>query len=296
MFETMQAPLTFGLIAAFVTSIGLIAVAMRGDWSERYAGLFALAAGGMLVTLTLLHIVPEAFEMTPRAPMFILAGFLGGMALNLVVKLLFPEKNVAEGQFRKVDAFTPIIAIAIHSFIDGVIYAVTFAASFSSGVFAALALILHEFPEGVIAFAILRRYGFSNRNAFIFAFLAAAATTPLGVVASYPFMEGVGEEMIGVLFAMSAGLLLYVATGPLMGSVNQVPPGRSLASIGAGVAVALMLNQLPIHDHSHGHDHEVLDGFALAPEPRPLDDDAHAGHDHSEPDNHEDHDHPPPFH
>lgn len=253
MLQSMQAPLFFGLIAAFATSIGLIAVAMRGDWSERHSGLFALVAGGMLVTLSLLHIAPEAFALTRYAPAFMLVGYLGGLSLSFGVQAFFPTPEDAQRSGSKAEAFTPIMAVAMHSFIDGVIYSVTFAASFTSGVFASLSLILHEFPEGVIAFAILRRHGFSNRKSFIYAFIAAAATTPLGVIASAPFMYGLGPDVIGSLFAASAGLLLYVATGPLMAPIKEETPARSLVSLAGGVAAALLIVLLPIHDgHAHG--------------------------------------------
>lgn len=252
----MQAPLFFGLIAAFATSIGLIAVATRGDWSERHSGVFALAAGGMLVTLSLLHIAPEAFALTVYAPSFMLVGFLGGLLLSFVVKALFPATDDTKSEGTKAEAFTPIMAVAMHSFIDGIIYSVTFAASFTSGVFTSLSLILHEFPEGVIAFAILRRHGFSNKRAFLYAFLAAAATTPLGVIVSAPFMYGLGPDVIGALFAMSAGLLLYVATGPLMAPLQDEPPVRSLLALVGGVAVALVIVLLPVPG-GHTHDHSI---------------------------------------
>ncbi len=269
MIESMQAPLFFGLIAAFVTTIGLIAVAMRGDWSARFSPVMGLAAAGMLVTLSLLHIAPEAFEESAHAPHFMLAGFLGGLLLNYTLGVLFPE-SVNGG---RIAAVTPILAIAIHSLIDGVIYSVTFAASFSAGVYAALSLILHEFPEGVIAFAILRRHNFSNRQSFFWAFLAASATTPLGVMMSSPFMYFLGPEAIGALFAASAGLLLYVATGPLMAPLKDEPPHRSLLALSAGVGIALLISLLPVHDHGahdlhddeHGHHGEVME----APHPLP---------------------------
>lgn len=245
MFETMQAPLFFGLVAAFVTTIGLIAVSVRGDWSARFSTLMGLAAAGMLLTLTLLHIAPKAFALSHEAPVFMLLGFLGGLLLHYSIHVLFPES--AGGG--RAAAVTPIMAIAIHSLIDGVIYSVTFAASFSSGVYAALSLILHEFPEGVIAFAILRRHDFSNRQAFLFAFIAASATTPLGVILSSPFMYTLGPEAIGSLFAVSAGLLLYVATGPLMEPLKAEPPVRSLMSLAAGVLIAIGIAMLPVHDH-----------------------------------------------
>ena len=271
MFEALQAPLFFGLIAAFVTTLGLLAVALRSDWSLRYADTFGLVAAGMLTALALLHIIPEAFATSPAASIWLAAGFFGGLVLHNLIKAIFKEK---EGRHLPSEAITPILAIASHSFIDGVVYSVTFAASFTSGVFTALGLILHEFPEGVIAFAILRRNGVSNRMSFFWAFLAAAATTPLGVLVSGPFLYGLGEEMLGNLFAISAGLLLFVATGPLMAPMREMPPARGLTALSAGVAIAVTLMTLPIagHDHAHfGEEHE------------------HHAHDHD--DEHHDHDH-----
>ena len=145
MYDSLQAPLAFGLIAAFVTSIGLIAVATREDWSQRHAGLFGLAAAGMLLTLTLTHIAPNAAATTENAPQFLLAGFLGGVILAFLIRAMFPSSE--SGSYLS-EAFTPIAAIACHSFIDGIIYTVTFAADAESGVYTALSLIIHEFPEG----------------------------------------------------------------------------------------------------------------------------------------------------
>ncbi|MCR9268836.1 MAG: ZIP family metal transporter [Hyphomonadaceae bacterium] len=270
MFEALQAPLFFGLIAAFVTTLGLLAVALRSDWSLRYADLFGLAAAGMLTTLAFLHIVPEAFALSPSAPIWLALGFFAGLFLHYLIKAVFPER---EETHLPSEAITPILAIACHSFIDGVIYSVTFAASFSAGVFAAVGLILHEFPEGVIAFAILRRHGVSNRMSFIWAFLAAAATTPLGVLVSGPVMFGLGEDILGSLFAMSAGLLLFVATGPLMAPLREIQPARGLAALSAGVAIAVALILLPIHGHDHHH---------FGPEPHDSHDHDHEDHDHSD--------------
>lgn len=250
MLENLQAPLFFGLTAAFVTTIGLLAVSLRSDWSQRNANLFGLAAAGMLVTMAFLHILPKAFSLSPQASLWLTAGFFGGLVLSYVVQTLFPDHP---NSTLPSEAVTPIIAIGIHSFIDGVVYAVTFAVSFESGVYAALGLILHEFPEGVIAFAILRRHGVTNRNAFIWAFLAAAATTPLGIIVSGPFMYGLGEAALGSLFGLSVGLILYVATGPLMAPLKEMPTGRGLLAIGTGMIVAMLLTNLPLPGIEHDH-------------------------------------------
>jgi len=259
MFEALQAPLFFGIIAAFVTTLGLLAVALRSDWSMRYANLFGLAAAGMLTAMAFLHIVPEAFALSDSAPIWLTIGFFSGLLLHYLIRTFFPER---EDSKLPSEAITPILAIACHSFIDGIVYSVTFAASFSAGVFAAVGLILHEFPEGVIAFAILRRHGVNNRSAFFWAFLAAAATTPFGVLVSGPFMFGLGEDVLGSLFALSAGLLLFVATGPLMAPLKDVEPTRGLLALTTGVviAVSLLFAPIPGHDHDHmGHGHVHAD-------------------------------------
>lgn len=246
---SLQAPLLFGLLAALVTSLGLIAVALRSDWSARQSGLFSLAAGGMLIALTLLHILPEALQHNPAAPRFVLGGFLAGLMLTFAVRTLFPER--AGG---RAEALTPLLAVALHSFLDGVIYSVTFAASFESGVYASTSLIMHEFAEGVIAFAILARHGFRVKEALFFAFLAAAVTTPLGALVSGLFVGGLGPAVVAALYAMSAGLLIYVATGPLMQPLREETPMRSLAALGGGVGIALLLMAMPLHKHGDGLD------------------------------------------
>jgi zinc and cadmium transporter len=255
----LQASVTFGLLAALVTSLGLVAVAMRSEWSARQSGLFALSAAGMLITISLLHIVPEAMAASRSAARFVLGGFFGGLLLSFTMRTLFPEHA---GMVRA-QAFTPLLAVAVHSFFDGVIYSVSFAASFQSGVYASLGLILHEFAEGIIAFAILSRHGFRIREALVWAFLAAAATTPLGALVSGLFVNSLGAETITLLYAVSAGLLIYVATGPMMEPLSETSPVRAMGALGVGVVFALAILSLPIHDegvldnHGDGHDHAV---------------------------------------
>ncbi len=253
---SLQASVSFGLLAAVVTTLGLAAVAMRSEWSARQSGLFALSAGGMLITMSLLHIVPEALGAWHGTAKFILAGFFGGLLMSFAMRTFFPE---GAGQARA-EAFTPLLAVGVHSFFDGVIYSVSFAASFQSGVDASLGLILHEFAEGIIAFAILARHGFKVKEALIWAFIAAAATTPLGALVSGLFVNGLGAGTIAALYAVSAGLLIYVATGPMMEPLKEMAPVRAFGALAAGVAFALAVLALPIHDHgaldNHGHDHD----------------------------------------
>ncbi len=248
MLASLQAPLFFGMIAACMAMLGLLAVRLKDSWSLRNAHLFGLAAAGMLCSLIFLHILPEALAMSQIGPVWLASGFFGGLFLSHAIQMVVREGH--EGSLPG-EAITPVLAIAIHSFVDGIIYAVTFTASVSSGVFAALSLILHEFPEAVICYAILRRFGVPARASFLYTFLAAALTTPLGVLAAGPFVNGLGQAGIGTLFALSAGLLLFVATGPLLSPLKDVAPVKGLLAVMSGVALALVIMNLPLNRGGH---------------------------------------------
>ena len=248
-------PLYFALAAASVTTIGLLAVAARSAWSLKYANLFALAAGGMLVSLVILHIAPEALATSARAPLFILIGFFGGLLLH------YGLRNMVSGRTGALvlTGVMPVVAIGLHSFLDGAVYTVMFAHSVDMGLRATLALILHEFPEGVIAFALMRGAGASNRTAFVTAFLAAGLTTPLGAAIFLPFSGNLDGDVLGELFALSAGLLLFVGTGPLLAHLETERPVRSFPALAAGIALAAILSSNhfhgdhPIHSAGEGH-------------------------------------------
>ena len=245
------ASLFLASVAAFVATLGLIAVAIRSDWSKRNAGLFAIAASGLLLTMTITHVAPDALRGHRYAPFVMLGGFFLGLIVHDVLRLTL----TGEGASRLAAGITPLVAIAIHSLLDGVVYTVTFQIRFETGLFATLGLILHEFPEGIIAFALIRGTGLSNRLSFIFAFIAAALTTPLGALIASAFVNDMSSQTLALLFALSAGLILFVSTGPLMAHMQTEKPARSLAALSIGVIVALAIAALS-PGHSHGHHHE----------------------------------------
>lgn len=249
----LLAPLFLSFLAAFVATLGLLVVAMRSDWSARYAHLFAVMASGILLTMVIGYLAPEALNGHEKAPLFMLGGFFIGLLVHDVLRMVLPvadSRALAAG-------ITPLIAIGIHSFLDGMIYTVTFAQSFDIGLFATLGLIIHEFPEGIVAFALLRSAGLKNRTSFVFAFIASAMTTPLGTLVAIPLTNQVQPADLSVMFAISAGLLLFVSTGPLMAHMHEDKPARTLPALAVGVIIALVVAQTHFaggHHDGHGHD------------------------------------------
>ena len=134
-----------------------------------------------------------------------------------------------------------MIGIGFHSFLDGIIYSVTFNVSIFTGVLAAIGMVLHEFPEGIVTFLLLERGGFSKKKATVYAFLAAAISTPLGTLVSYPFINKIPRSTLGILLAVSAGALLYVGASHLLPEVEKENKRYSIISLAVGVLIAAFI-------------------------------------------------------
>ncbi|MGC9359837.1 MAG: ZIP family metal transporter [Anaerolineae bacterium] len=188
--------------------------------------------------MSFLHIIPESFGRSSLGPVYLLVGFLTLYILNRLLTVYVCDKSehadLAEG-------VTPTLGIAIHSFIDGVIYAVTFNVSVFTGVLAAVGMILHEFPEGIVTFVLLERGGIGRRKATLYAFLAAAAFTPVGALVAYPLLRGISDSALGAMLAASAGALVYVGASHLLPAVEKERRRYSMLALVAGVAVAVVI-------------------------------------------------------
>ena len=73
------------------------------------------------------------------------------------------------------------------------------------------------------------------------AFLAAAATTPLGMLASYPLVSQIGQPALGALLALSAGALVYVGATHLLPRAVQEHRKYSLVALMGGMLVAVIV-------------------------------------------------------
>ena len=102
-------------------------------------------------------------------------------------------------------------------------------------------MILHEFPEGIVTFVLLERGGFSRRQSAMYSFLAAALSTPLGTLMSYPLMNNIRQSTLGILLAISAGALVYVGASHLLPQVEKENKKYAVLALPSGVLVAMII-------------------------------------------------------
>jgi zinc transporter ZupT len=100
-------------------------------------------------------------------------------------------------------------------FAAGVLIAVSF-----RGILAAMGMVVHEFPKGIISYLLLISGG-GPKQSLVLAFLTAAVSTPLGTLVSYPMISRIEPSLLGALLSVSGGALIYVGGDALASSCGE---------------------------------------------------------------------------
>jgi len=276
--------LAFGLtlFAGMATGIGsgIAFFARRANY--RFLSVATGFSAGVMLYVSFVEILPKGASALAAAggemwgPWFNAAAFFGGILFIGVIDVLIPaaenphvthaERERAplrgpgaprpgftaappEGaqdlhdhgrKLARVGLFTAL-AIAIHNFPEGL---ATFLAALDNprvGVAIAVAVALHNIPEGVsVAVPIFYATG-SRRRAFIFSLLSGLAE-PIGAVVGYALLRvitgGLPAGATGALFGGVAGVMVYISLDELLPASRAYGTSHdSLAGLIGGMAV-----------------------------------------------------------
>jgi len=226
------------LMACLVTVVGIYIIRRYEKWGIGNIAYFMSFAAGVLIFVSFIHIIPKSFDMNRSSPIFLLVGYY---CLYLINRFLNAYVCQAPERTNYTFGLVPMLGIGFHSFLDGVICSIAFNVNTFTGLFATLGMVLHEFPEGIVTFLLPERSGFSEKRSTLYAFFAAALTTPLGALASYPFISRVNNITLGALLARSAGALVYVGASHLPPAVENEQKKYTLISPASGILIAAFI-------------------------------------------------------
>ena len=236
----LTAVLIFSLVVGMSTMGGVYLVKFFSSWTKRNSLLLISFAGGVLVSTAFLVLLPEAAAKTSVWA----AATLGGVILLFTVEhfMAIHECQEAECDIHNIGTVTAL-GIGIHSFIDGVVIGAGFEANLTLGIITALAVIVHELPEGAFTYGLLIANGEAPRKALAIGWIVALAT-PVGTVLTFLVLRGMGAGVLGAMLAFSAGTFIYVGTADLLPQIHRRPNLRLLAIMLAGVAFVILLGYL----------------------------------------------------
>jgi len=225
-----------GLTVLSTFAGGLVALRLARDLGTAIA-----LTGGVVVAVALFDVLPEAFDATGDAQLVgILAG-LGFAGFFLAERLLVLHHRDDEQQAHahaRVGAFGAA-GLAAHSFVDGLGIGLAFDISNATGVLVFLAVISHDFADGLNTVGFVLRQSGDRRAAV--RWLAIDAIAPL-VGAIVGSSLSISEQSLGALLAVYAGFFLFMGGTDLLPHAHEHPSWKRVLLTLAGFAAVLALS------------------------------------------------------
>ncbi len=246
MFEnisTAQIMMAFGLtaVAGLSTGIGsMVALFARGLNHRMLSGALGFAAG-VMIYVSLVEIFAKAQRNLidvfghRLGSWATVVAFFGGILIVAVIDRLIPEsenpheihhlKEKAEGAgtpaaLHRTGVFVAL-AIAIHNFPEGLATFMSALGDMRLGFVIAVAIAVHNIPEGIaVAVPIYYATG-DKRKAFFYSFLSGLAE-PLGALIGFVlFRPFFSPAVFGALFAGVAGIMVFISIDELVPSAEE---------------------------------------------------------------------------
>ncbi|HBK1679531.1 TPA: zinc transporter ZupT [Campylobacter jejuni] len=285
-FEQIFIAMLLTLFAGFSTAIGsIIAFFSRKD-DLRVLSLGLGFSAGVMIYISFMEILPTALKDFKNhydshwAELLGLACFFGGILISLLIDKLIPEdvnphepkEDLSElkicplpqkGQnppkfhpgeklhqintkaLKRTGIFTAL-AIAIHNFPEGFATFISSLDNLTLGIAIAIAEAIHNIPEGLaVSLPIYHATG-DKKKAFIYSALSGFAE-PLGAfVGALILLPFIGDLTLAISFAVIAGIMVFISLDELLPAAKTYDKAHdSLYGLIAGMAImALSLNLL----------------------------------------------------
>lgn len=197
---------------------------------------------GILLSVVAFDLMPEIMEMTadlsvdPLVPMVaLIAGFFIFHILEKAVLIHHSNEDHYGPHTHPTVGIVSALALAAHSFLDGVGIGLGFQVSPALGMLVSLGVISHAFSDGLNTVTLMLQHKNTTKKVFMF----------LGIVAFAPVLGGlstlfftVPEEILLIYLGFFAGFFLYIGASEVLPEAHsQRPSGRAVLATIAGVAL-----------------------------------------------------------
>lgn len=231
--EPATQALILSSVAGLATVIGCIPVFFTSKKNERLLSVALGAAAGVMLSVSFLDLYPEAERLfgtvfsLKLSVLMAVSCFVVGVLLASLIDRFVPheafDKQTGGASHKNLyrTGMLSVAVIGLHNFPEGI---ATFMAGYESlalGVPIAAAVALHNIPEG-IAIAMPVFYATHSRKKALFCTFFSGMAEPLGALAAFwllsPFMN---NAVLGGVFALVAGIMIYVTVEELIPSSRQ---------------------------------------------------------------------------
>ena len=259
--ETSTILIAFGLtlFAGLSTGIGSAIAFFARKTNTRFLSVALGFSAGVMIYVSFVEIMVKArTELVAehgivQGNWFTVAAFFGGILFIALIDKLIPsvenphemhkveemydEKQLKDRKLMRMGLFTAL-AIAIHNFPEGL---ATFTAAITDpnlGIAIAVAIAIHNIPEG-IAVSIPVYYATGSKKKAFWLSMSSGLAEPVGALIGYLIlMPFLGPTVFGVLFASVAGIMVFISLDELLPAAEEYGEHHlSIYGLIAGMAV-----------------------------------------------------------
>ena len=237
-------------------SISAAAFLSYGLLSKMVERLVSLSVGVLLST-SLLHALPEAFESNANPKVLfatLLAGLLGFFLLEKMAILRHSHHYEGDGHGHEhghdaheagQSGWMILVGDSLHNFTDGILVAAAFLADPKLGIITALAITAHEIPQEIGDFIVLLNAGLTKTRAYVYNLICSLMAVVGGLVGY--FALGNGMDLIPYVLVLASSGFIYIAVSDLMPQMQRRATWRETVPqvllIAVGVGIVLLLTQ-----------------------------------------------------
>lgn len=231
------------VVTCFSTLLGGAFAARR----RKNIGILGAFAAGVLITTSLLDLLPQTFRLATSANVLLedvmALTVVGFLFLYIISRLISAHIFSKEGEYVEVrhplGGLFATSELSVHSFIDGLAIGFGFIADIHVGIIIAIAVICHDFTDGLSTVTVMLNSGNSLRNSIRMLFLDAIAPV-LGAVVTL-FIE-LPQYYIVILLPFFAGGFLYLGASDLLPAAHEKNPQvPTVISCTAGFALIFII-------------------------------------------------------
>ncbi len=205
-------------------SIGaLVATFLGGMFALRFKDKLHLILGfsaGAVIGVAFFDLLPEAIDLGsknyPVATITSIAA-LGFIVYTILDRFVFFHSHTHDEHTNEENINERGVlgagSLAVHSFLDGIAIGLAFQVSSAVGAIVAVAVLVHDFSDGINTVNLVLKNSGSRKQAFSWLLLDAAAPI-LGVVSTLFF--SVPESTLGIILAVFTGFFLYIGASDLL--------------------------------------------------------------------------------
>lgn len=218
------------LIAGLSTGFGSLIALLVKQTNKKFLSISLGFSAGVMIYVSMIEIFFEAkesllSELGEEMGYFVtIISFFVGMFIMLIIDRVIPSeinshkinnKNTTNMRLMRTGLFTAL-AIAIHNFPEGLATFVSALQDTSIAIPIVIAIAIHNIPEGIsVSIPIYYATG-SRKKAFLWSFLSGL-TEPLGAIIGLLILNNIMNNLIfGIIFAIVAGVMVFISFDELL--------------------------------------------------------------------------------